>query len=220
VKSFARGARAYDDDNTAVTRPDEHPSRTSRAAELARDLAFREAHPNGADLVELRALLRKRLTWLKARFAEVLADHEVYYALFPIVVYVDELVNAVTRGAIARWEPLQSELYEVDNGGEVFYAILDDRLRQEETSPIVFEVFYFCLKDGFAGMYQGDPRKIDEYKARLVERTRLKPTRDEAPPKDAAPVELVDFPWRYYAIAGASIGASYLLFTVFAWMST
>lgn len=216
LKSFARGGRSFDDEETA---PQKDP-KYARAAELAKDLAFREAHPNGADLVDLRAKLRKRLTWLKSKFSEILADHEVYYTLFPIVVYCDELVNSVTHGAISRWEPLQSELYEVDNGGEVFYSILDDRLRQEETSPIVFEVFYFCLKDGFVGMYQGDRKKIDEYMARLAERARLKPTVDDAPRHEPASVDLVDFPYRYYVIAAAGVVASYVAFHLFAWMSS
>ena len=221
VKSFARGGvRANDDGEETLAVVD---ARYARAAEMAKDLAFREAHPDGADLVELRARLRKRLTWLKSKFSEVLADHEVYYALFPIVVYCDELVNAVTHGAISRWEPLQSELYEVDNGGEVFYSILEDRLRQEETPPIVFEVFYFCLKDGFLGMYQSDLKKIDEYKSRLVDRARLKPTVDPANEplrKEPGAVFLVDFPWRYYAVAAIGVVTTYAALCILAWMSS
>lgn len=216
LRSFSRGGRGLEEEEPVLS----SDPRYARAAALAKDMAFREAHPNGADLVELRALLRKRLTWLKARLSEVLADHEVYYTLFPIVVYCDELVNAVTRGAISRWEPLQSELYEIDNGGEVFYSILDDRLRQEETSPIVLEVFYFCLKDGFVGMYAGDRRKIEEYKARLVERTRLKPTGEGVSRREREAIELVELPWRYYAMAAGGVAAAYILFSVFAWMAS
>ena len=199
------GGRGYDDDQTQPIQAGRFP----RAAELAKDLAFREAHPNGADLVEMRERIRKRLLWLKARFAEVLSDHEVYYALFPIVAYADELVQSVTYGGSTMWEPLQSELYEVDNGGEVFYSILDERLRQDETLPLIFEIFYFCLSDGFQGMYSHDARKIDEYKSRLAARIPLRPAGgDDA--REPPPVELVAFPWQYYAIAAAAVVVVYV----------
>ena len=78
------GGRAYDDDQTQPIQDGRFP----RAQDLAKDLAFREAHSKGADLVEMaRALPESASSWLKARFAEALSDHEVYYALFPIVVY-------------------------------------------------------------------------------------------------------------------------------------
>jgi type VI secretion system protein ImpG len=208
LKTFGR-PRPRDDDEPEARTSD---PRLARAAVLAKDLAFREANPDGPDLVEVRARLRKRIVWLKSKLAEVLTDHEVYSALFPIVVYVDELVQSVTRGEINRWEPLQSELYNVDNGGELFYSILEDRLRQEETPQVVFEVFYFCLNDGFSGMYVGDTRKIDEYKTRLAEKIPLRPTGNT---EAYAPigVELVSFPWQYYA------GSAAVLLTTFAVLS-
>lgn len=194
--------------------------RFTRPEALSKDLAFAEAHPNGADVVDLRSRVRKRLTWLKSKLAEVLSEHEVYYTLFPIVVYADEMINGVTRTASTRWEPLQSELYEIDNGGEVFYSILDDRLRQEETHPLIFEVFYFCLRDGFCGAYASDSRKIDEYKARLLERIRTQPIEaDTALKKEVGPVDLVKFPWRYHAVAAGTILGTYLLFSWLGWMS-
>lgn len=194
--------------------------RLTRPELLSKDLAFAEAHPNGADLVELRSRIRKRFTWLKSKLAEVLSEHEVYYTLFPIVVYTDELVNGVTRGATSRWEPLQSELYDIDNGGEVFYQILDDRLRQEETHPLVFEVFYYCLNDGFCGVYASDSRKIEEYKTRLTERIRTKPIEPDAgAKKDVGPVELVRFPWRYHVAAASAVLSAYALYAWLGWIA-
>ncbi len=191
--------------------------RVARAAELARDPHFRDVHPDGADLVELRAHLRKHLTSLKSKLADVLPDHEVYYTLFPIVVYCDELMNGITKGKLARWEPLQSELYDVDNGGELFYSILEERLRQAETHPIVFEVFYFCLIDGFVGMYQGDPKKIEEYKARLRERIPCKPLSvSDGAARGGGQIDLVEFPWHYYVAAAVAVVAGYVLLSVMA----
>ncbi len=219
----ARGARMPRDEATRedAAAPAVTGARDARARELSRDLAFAESHPNGADLVELRSRLRKRLSWLKGRLAEALSEHDVYYTLFPIVVYADELVNAVSQAAVARWEPLQSELYDLSNGGEVFYSVLDERLRQEETHPLVFEVFYFCLSDGFTGAYQADPRKIDEVKARLSERIRPKAIDvDSGARKEAPPVTLVRFPWQLHAAAGALVLTAYLLYSWIGWTAS
>lgn len=195
--------------------------RSARASELSRDLAFLEAHPDGPDLVELRARARKRIAWLKAKLAEALTEHEVYYALFPIVVYIDELVAGIMPGQTSRWEPLQGELYDIDNGGELFFSIIDDRLRKEETPPVVFEIFYFCLNDGFLGMYAADRQKIDEYKARLADRIALRPTDSgELGSREPRPVELVELPWKYYGAAALAILSGWLVLLWLASFST
>jgi type IV/VI secretion system ImpK/VasF family protein len=185
--------------------------RFAAARELARDTAFREAHGEGADLVVLRENVRRILAELRGKLSDVLSDHEVYYVLFPIVVYTDELVATATRGAVMRWERLQSELYEVENGGELFYQILDERLKQEETHPLVLESFYFCLLDGFTGMYLAGSRKIEEYKIALVARIPQPEIRFALTPARRAQPELVAFPWKYYALAAATVVVAYLI---------
>ncbi|XXY47171.1 DotU family type IV/VI secretion system protein [Sorangium sp. So ce269] len=216
VRSLGRGrTAAVEEDAPRGERDREKDRRAARAAELAKDLAFQEAHPDGADFVKLRARVRQRLVWLKGQLSSTLPEHEVHYVLFPIVVHFDELVRLVSRGATTRWEPLQSELYDVDNGGELFYTRLEERLRQEETPPVVFEVFYFCLNDGFQGMHQGDARKIAEYKARIELRIPKKAVEDVDDGAEGAPVELVRFPLHYYA---AAIGAMVGLYGVLSWL--
>lgn len=190
----------------------EEDPRLARAVDLARDLAFREENAGGPDLVLLRELVRKRLIWLRGKFAEVLSDRDVYYAIFPLVVYFDELVQLGTRGEAGRWEPLQSELYDIDNGGEHFFTILDVALRQQETNPLILEIFYFCLSDGFTGMHQNDGKKLDEYKQRLADRIPVTPVKMVEPAGSRA-VELVGFPWQYYVAAAAAVVVTYVLFS-------
>ena len=158
----------------------------------------------------MRDGMRKLLDALRSELARTLTEHEVYSVLIPIVVYCDELANAVTREAMKRWEPLQSEKFNIENGGELFYWSIDERLRQQETHPLVFEVFYFCLNDGFVGMHQGDPRKIDEYKDRLRKRIPLQPA-GGGPRKDRVAPRLVKFPWKYYAAAASAVLVVYVL---------
>lgn len=188
--------------------------RYARASELARDAVFREQHPAGADLVMLRSHLRRRLNELRATLGEVLAENEVYYVLFPIVVYADELVSTATRGAVQRWEPMQGEFYEIDNGGELFYEVCSERLKQDETHPLVFEAFYFCLLDGFSGMYPPGSKRIEDTKALLRERILTAKIRFPDKPREPRRAELVPFPFRYYAVALGLVAFVYVCFSI------
>jgi len=215
VRSMGQGRAGFaPSDPRGAREPEE--LRYPRAMELVKDLAFREAHPNGADLVKLREGVRRALVTLKKELGAVLTDHEVYYVLIPIVIYCDELVLSVTKGAVTRWEPLQSELFNIENGGELFYWSMEERFRQVETHPLVFEVFYFCLNDGFLGMHQGDLRKIEEYKDRLRKRIPVLPTGHNPRPKDTKGPQVLGFPWRYYAIAASVVVIVYLALTWYA----
>lgn len=188
--------------------PPKNP-REARASDLARDLAFYEAHAAGPDLVALRAGIRERLQWLKSELSAVLSEHELHYVLLPLVIYIDELVTSITRGEASRWEPLQSELYDIENGGELFYALMDDHLKKSDTHPFVFQIFYFCLSDGFVGMAERDPRKIEQAKAILAARIPLvAPAKGPEQVRDQ-PIELVKFPVRYYVWAAVAMLASW-----------
>jgi type VI protein secretion system component VasF len=186
--------------------------REERASDLARDLAFYEAHAGGPNFVALRASIRERLQWLKGELATVLTEHELHYVLLPIVIYVDELVTAITRGEASRWEPLQSELYNVENGGELFYGLLEDHLRKSDTHPFVFQIFYFCLSDGFVGKAERDLRKIEQSKLLLAARVPLAPPMKGPEQERDQPIELVKFPLHYYAWATAAMLLSWVAF--------
>lgn len=184
--------------------------RLARAAVLARDMSFREENAGGPNLVGLREQIRRRLKRLEGRLAEVLSDYDRYYALFPIVVYVDELVQLGTRGEVNRWQPLQGELFDEENGGETFYTTLDEKLSQTETHPMVLEIYYFCLSDGFVGVYKGDPKKIEEYKANLIRRIpvqNIETSRAQGPKS----VQLISFPWPLYVVAVLLVIATHVL---------
>lgn len=123
------------------------------------------------DVVQIRANIRTKLDFLKARLGEHLNEREVYLVLFPLVVYFDEIVHSrLPQGKHMNWPPLQKELFKISNGGEMFYITLDDILRKPETLPFIYEVFYFCLRDGFKGRYAEDAIKISEYEAKLKDK--------------------------------------------------
>ncbi len=199
----------------SITPPsDKHGSaREQRAAELARDLSFYEAHAGGPNYVTLRASIRERLQWLKGELSTVLTEHELHYVLLPLVIYIDELVTAITRGEASRWEPLQSELYDVENGGELFYALMEDHLKKSDTHPFVFQVFYFCLSDGFVGMAERDPRRVEQARTQLAARIPLTPPSKGPDQGGEQPIELVKFPLHYYAWAAAAMLVSWAAYS-------
>jgi type IV/VI secretion system ImpK/VasF family protein len=205
---LALARRNRDPFDTKAAEPAIEP-RFASAGRLADDPSIGEEFPEGADFVSLRSEIRKQLLGLRAALADVLTEREVYFALFPVVVYADELVRAVARAQVTRWEPLQSELYDVTDGGELFFTYLDQLLVKADTHPVVFEAFYFCLSDGFKGMYAGSPQRLDDIRERLALRI-PKPTIELAPIGERPPIELAGSPWRYYAAAGAAVLATLL----------
>ena len=63
--------------------------------------------------------------------------------------------------------PLQQELYQVVDAGDIFYELLDTVLGKPETLVLVYEVYYFCLHDGFCGRYGSNPDRITDYQEKL-----------------------------------------------------
>lgn len=194
--------------------------RFREADTISHDPTFISRHPAGVglDVVAMRSKLRKQLSWLKGRLAEELTEREVYHCLFPIVIYTDELVHETTEGAAAHWEPLQSELYDVDNGGEVFFSTVDTLLHKDDTHPLIFEVFFYCLNDGFVGQYDGNAGKIVEYCRRLAERIPVeRPSGDDVVTAPAGAVELVSLPVRFYAAAAGAAAMLYVALQLLAY---
>ncbi|MEE2902074.1 MAG: DotU family type IV/VI secretion system protein [Myxococcota bacterium] len=172
----------------------------------------------GADIVTLRAALREHLQLLRDLLSRRLTEREVYYCLFPIVIYTDELVHAAVGQRSRTWAPLQQELYDVDNGGEMFYSLIDNLLAKSETLPLIFEVFYFCIRDGFVGALDNNPARIQEYLDRLKLRI---PTMDVSPAGSDEigfdeSVELIDFPKSYYAMAAGVLLGFFVVLQMFA----
>ncbi len=182
------------------------------AAKLARDKSFAEGRGAKLDIVALREELRRLFQGLRATLSEALSEFDTFSVLFPLVVHCDELVATATSGGSARWETLQAEFFETENGGEKFYAVLDARLRQDETHPLVLQAFYYCLSAGFCGIYERASTLRAELQARLAARITLSPPKYPAKERVVSVAEVARFPWAYYGIAAAAV---LLLFGVF-----
>jgi type VI protein secretion system component VasF len=133
-----------------------------------------EARPAGVesfDIVGVRAEIRKQLDILRVKLAEQLTERDCYLVVFPIVAYFDEHIKTCYLAEKQlSWPPLQKELFQIDEAGELFYETVDDILRKPQTIPFIYEVYYFCLNKGFQGKYVDNPVKISEYMKKLREK--------------------------------------------------
>jgi type IV/VI secretion system ImpK/VasF family protein len=149
--------------------------------------------------------------------------------LYPaLVFFVDELILREPGGR--GWTLLQQEFFEISDGGERFFDLIDQRLAVAQTSTIVFEVFFFLLSEqgsqrGFQGRYSGHVESIAQYRRRLQERiqapvpTQRKIDKRRQPRKDKGLGALVERPLptsAYYAVA---LGLVLFLSLVTMWLS-
>ena len=128
------------------------------------------------DLVKARSEIREQFDRLRITLLEYMSEQECYQVLFPLVVHFDELVRVkFLKEKQLSWPQLQKELFEVDNGGELFYDNLASILRKPQTSQFIYEVNYFCLKHGFQGKYVDDPVQIKKNMDKLKEKISVRP---------------------------------------------
>lgn len=128
------------------------------------------------DLLELRAQLRTHLEQLRTLITAQHSERDAYLVLFPLTAHCDEIVkNRILETQDLEWPPLQQELYQVIDAGDLFYELLDNILTKPETLPVVYEVYYFCLNDGFRGRYSGHPDRLEVWLEKLRNHIVLQP---------------------------------------------
>ncbi len=166
------------------------------------------------NLVQARSRIRSQLEILRDKLSEQLSERDVYLVLFPIVAHFDELVQTCCLKSDHRsWPPLQGELFQIDNAGEVFYDTLDDLMLKPQTLPFVLAVFYLCLNNGFVGRYAGNPARRNEYLERLRAKIPLAETGEfDGPPDEVGQLQEYRSPVWYYGTAGAVLLTAYFIF--------
>ncbi|QXD13866.1 type IVB secretion system protein IcmH/DotU [Rhodocaloribacter litoris] len=85
-----------------------------------------------------------------------ISGEEIRNARFALVAFIDETVLSSDWSQKDRWvaRPLQLELYERYDAGEVFFDRLQELLQQPGVHAEVLEVYYLCMTLGFKGRYQ------------------------------------------------------------------
>ncbi len=123
-----------------------------------------------ATLTKLNTELRNKLDALRDNLNRELTENETYLVMFPLVLLCDEMVmTRLSKEQQTSWPLLQSELFQINYGGDVFYDFVDERLEKPDTPPIVFEVLYFCLAAGFVGKFGESGGKVQRYRTLLSE---------------------------------------------------
>lgn len=174
----------------------------------------------GNDAMEtLHGQLRQTVARVAAKLAPLVESGELQQILFILAIAVDEKVQRrLAPEEAPKWPLLQRALFDVHDGGDLFYDLIDDCLGRNDTPYLLFEVCYFCLSDGFVGRHSRNRPMIEEYKRKIASRfprshgsetgyftTAYMPT-----PADAA-----RFPRRYYLYsAGALLLLPFVLLLV------
>jgi type IV/VI secretion system ImpK/VasF family protein len=139
-----------------------------------------------------------------------------------IAAFADER-ERVALGPLAeawRLPLLQAELFEIDDGGDRFFAQLEELLRRADVHSLVFEIHLYCLRAGFVGRYRDRRHDLERLQARVAERVRADQPRRAAQPPAPPPagarrrVGFVGFPLRYYLGALAALAALLVLLRV------
>ena len=121
-------------------------------------------------LQRLQVELRTKLESLRENLNRELTENETYLVMFPLVLLCDEMVmSRLAKAQQTSWSLLQSELFQINYGGDVFYDFVDERLEKSDTPPMVFEVLYFCLAAGFVGKFGESSGKVQRYRTLLSE---------------------------------------------------
>lgn len=211
-------AEARERNELGRTKLDPAAERYPQAIALAGSQAFQDRYyPHGVDIVAVRALIREELKKLRSNLWGELSGTEVYEALFPITIHCDELIRTAAGAQAHRWEPLQSEMFDIEDGGEQFFSRLRALLDSEEPEHLfVYEAYYYCLSDGFGGRWRGNERQLNEYRNLVLDELAPKRPIVQAQPVKELEVEPVRSKWRYYALTILVIAAALVSCQLFA----
>jgi len=147
------------------------------------------------------APLRRRVKTLLKRIEERAlrgdrSPKDLRRAQFAVVAFIDETILASNWDRKQKWidTPLQLELYDRYDAGEVFFEHLDDFLAAPRRHAEVLEVYYLCMTLGFRGQYriheQERRRELIETSAEALARLQDRSSTSLSPhgqPQDGTP---------------------------------
>jgi type IV/VI secretion system ImpK/VasF family protein len=138
-------------------------------------------------LARLRGDLLARIEQLEDRLSKELSEGDVGQMIFPLVLLCDEMVMVrLPKEQHTQWHLLQTELFRINYGGDVFYEFADEQLEKPNTAVEVFETLYYCLQSGFVGRFGFDAGKVQRYRNLLSERILTLTPADRPESSDAA----------------------------------
>lgn len=164
------------------------------------------------ELGRVHAEVREQLVSARETLGATLAERDVFLMLFPVVVHLDELVQTLMRdGQQGLWPLLQRDLFEIDRGGELFYATLDEILETSLGTTEVYAIYAFCLRLGFRGKLLGDEPAAADVLQRVARKltTEPRPTAAEPEPEEVPRLGRASSVLWYYLAAAVLIALAW-----------
>lgn len=157
------------DGGTTQVTPRATPAGAGQVAGGAgQDAAARQI--NDQELATLRELQRRvvqRLDALAVALSRELGRDDAMKALS--IDFDERILDRLPDFMRPSWPLVQTSRTGSIMGGEDFYRAIDYLRATAGTASFVFEVYYFCLNNGFVGRYANDLDSIEEYRQRLRE---------------------------------------------------
>lgn len=125
---------------------------------------------NDQELATLRDLQRRvvqRLDALAVALSRELGCDDAMKALS--IDFDERILDRLPDFMRPSWPLVQTSRTGSITGGEDFYRAIDTLRATAGTASFVFEVYYFCLNNGFVGRYANDLDSIEQYRQRLRE---------------------------------------------------
>lgn len=161
----------------------------------------------------IRKAVRVELKKAHEFLTETMVERDAYFILFALVAHIDEIVYVHLEHFKSNqsFEPFQKELFSLSRAGDLFYGYVDSFRGRNDIPALVYEVYFFCLQDGFKGKFATTPANCEMYRRELkayinpksVETENLVPNTPISPYYKPSP-------WMYYA----SLFLAYILFNV------
>ena len=129
---------------------------------------IRENDLESVSLADIRQEAKKILKAINDNLRELISDSNTYYVLFALTAHCDELAQAYGRASTSLTAPLQNELFNTNDAGNLFYKYIELFRGRNDIDDLVFQTYYFCLNDGFKGRYIVDPDMQASYKDELL----------------------------------------------------
>ncbi|MCP3966196.1 MAG: DotU family type IV/VI secretion system protein [Lentisphaerae bacterium] len=102
-------------------------------------------------VIEFRSNLRARINVLSEMCDKELGVKTNYFILFPIIVFCDEIISIFFAENNVNWPKMQKEIYDIQDGGEKYYELLEQTLEQPTFPELVYQLNYLILQYGFKG---------------------------------------------------------------------
>jgi type IV/VI secretion system ImpK/VasF family protein len=146
-------------------------------------------------------------------FTEHVGSWQKHLCVIAIASYIDERERVALGGLAETWRLplLQTELLEIDDGGDRFFTQLNELLARADVHELVFEVHLLCVRAGFVGRYRDRRHELEKLTGWITHRLRQHEPRralmvvSEPPATRRRRIGFIQFPLRYYLGAALAI---------------